>query len=1009
MTSESPAIDASTTQRANVFISYAREDEEFVRRLHDALAADDRHVWVDRQELYPTETYMKVVRDAIDEADAFLFVLSPDSVASASCKEELDHAVAQNKRLVPVVRRTVKDATVPRQMRPIQWVFARQEDDFAAAVSKILRALDSDFGWVRKHTRLLAVTRDWERSGRRRTLLLRGDALREAEDWLAHGAGRDPAPTQPQMDFIHSSRRAVTWQRRGVGGVAVAVILTVSTLVAYLLLQRPLATSRNLARWADAQLNQDPELSVLLAKKAMEARSTPEAKLALRRALLESRLRVALRGHNDDVFSAQFSRDGSRAVTASLDGTARVWDASNGRVITILDPYPGPRKTILEGMWSAAFSPDRHGRWVVTAGTDGYVRVWDAASGRSIMPLVAKHQDAVRGATFSPDGRRVVSFSNDGTAGVWEVATGQARFFHHDRIVNSAVFHPHKNTQVLTASEDNTARIWNVRTGKEVARFRGPTTRELSLVSAAFSPNGRLVVTASADGTAQLWDAVRKVKLPPLRAGHTGSLTGAVFSPDGKRVLAGSRDGTVSVWGVKDRGLLTLHGHAAAVVSASFSPNGRRIVTASEDGTVRVWDATKVSEALVVLRGSSAPLSAQFDHTGQRVIASGRDDIAQIWDASQPSDHAAQLSTESGHTTAAFSPDGQRIVTSGLDRAHLWDGVGAPDGRWRRPLATLGGHKENTAVQATFSHAGNLLFTTSSDATLVAFDAHTGAPLYRPLPERSGASYKPELGDDGRSILNVADPGTDHPMTRVVELATGRVRYQFPRRAIGTSRNFRRVVVTDETDGSVHVRDLATDGHAVTLQGAHGAGGAFFSPDGTRLVTVGIEPARLWATNSGKSLALLSGSPAAIRTATFSHDGNLVVTTGDNNSAHVWATNDGHSVAVLNGHTSYVVQGAFSYDDELIATASFDSNVRIWDAVTGEAILTLPVGESRLTSVSFSPDGRRVLTATEDGSAQIFECEICASSANLLQLANHRATRGFTTAECQEYFNRSAC
>jgi WD40 repeat protein len=216
-------------------------------------------------------------------------------------------------------------------------------------------------------------------------------------------------------------------------------------------------------------------------------------------------------------------------------------------------------------------------------------------------------------------------------------------------------------------------------------------------------------------------------------------------------------------------------------------------------------------------------------------------------------------------------------------------------------------------------------------------------------------------------------------------------------------------VVTDETDGSVHVRDLATDAHAVTLQGAHAASRAFFSPDGTRLVTVGIEPARLWAANSGKSLAVLSGSTAAIQTATFSHDGNLFVTTGDNNSAHVWATSDGHSVAVLNGHTSYVEQGAFSYDDELIATASFDSNVRIWDAVTGEAILTLPVGESRLTSVSFSPDGYRVLTATEDGSTQIFTCEICASSANLLQLANHRVTRGFATAECQEYFNRSAC
>jgi len=125
--------------------------------------------------------------------------------------------------------------------------------------------------------------------------------------------------------------------------------------------------------------------------------------------------------------------------------------------------------------------------------------------------------------------------------------------------------------------------------------------------------------------------------------------------------------------------------------------------------------------------------------------------------------------------------------------------------------------------------------------------------------------------------------------------------------------------------------------------------------------------------------------------------------------AQVWDPRDGQRVAVLTGHTSTVVQGAFSPGNDLIATASYDSTIRIWEASTGGAVLTLPVGGSRLTGVSFSPNGGRVLTANEDGAASVFSCDVCGTLTQLRRLAERRVTRGFTVAECQEYFNRSRC
>jgi dipeptidyl aminopeptidase/acylaminoacyl peptidase len=111
------------------------------------------------------------------------------------------------------------------------------------------------------------------------------------------------------------------------------------------------------------------------------------------------------------VLSAQFSRDGLRIVTASWDKTARVWDAATGQSLVTLAGHEA-------GVKHAQFSPD--GARIVTASGDKTARVWDAATGQSLVTL-AGHEAGVWSAQFSPDGARIVTASRDKTARIWTI------------------------------------------------------------------------------------------------------------------------------------------------------------------------------------------------------------------------------------------------------------------------------------------------------------------------------------------------------------------------------------------------------------------------------------------------------------------------------------------------------------------------------------------------------------------------------------------------------------
>ena len=215
---------------ADAFISYSRKDKDFVRRLHRALGERKLDVWVDLEKIQPTEEFMEAIFRAIEEADIFVAVLTPDWVASAVCKREIKHATDNNKRLVPIVARDVDPSAVPESLARLDWIFCRDGDDFETALGELIDAIERDPKWLRAHTRLLTRAVEWDARNKDKDLLMRGLDLQEAERWLAQASDqKEPHPTQRQLDFIRASRaqasvERMAWLKMKLRGLAKVIV-----------------------------------------------------------------------------------------------------------------------------------------------------------------------------------------------------------------------------------------------------------------------------------------------------------------------------------------------------------------------------------------------------------------------------------------------------------------------------------------------------------------------------------------------------------------------------------------------------------------------------------------------------------------------------------------------------------------------------------------------------------------------------------------------------------------
>ena len=203
---------------SHVFISYSRKDIYFAQKIVDALAENNLDTWIDWKSIPKGEDWMDEIYRGIEGADAFLFLISPDSVKSRMCSKEIVHAVKNSKRILPIVLRdaSIKEFPVEVAKKEISkrnWIFCRaKKDNFKKAIKEIGKTIHSDYEWIKYHTDLQLKALSWKKydDGSR---LLRGKELQEAEERIVHaGDQKEPHTTELQRLYVTASRRAESRQ-----------------------------------------------------------------------------------------------------------------------------------------------------------------------------------------------------------------------------------------------------------------------------------------------------------------------------------------------------------------------------------------------------------------------------------------------------------------------------------------------------------------------------------------------------------------------------------------------------------------------------------------------------------------------------------------------------------------------------------------------------------------------------------------------------------------------------
>jgi len=527
----------------------------------------------------------------------------------------------------------------------------------------------------------------------------------------------------------------------------------------------------------------------------------------------------------------------------------------------------------------------------------------------------------------------------------------------HSNWVTAVCFTP-DGKYVVTASADNLAKLWEISTGKEIRTFAGHSNR---LSSAAISPDGKYLLTGSEDSTARVWDISTGVEIQKFNR-DSAWVNAVAFSPDGKFALLGSGDfysvGTMPMMKVDNAALLfeissgkqvmSFVGHKDDVNAVAFSPDGKYVLTGSGDNwfnintdiSCRLWDA-KTGKELKTFHGHTDKInSVAFSPDGKLIVTGSKDGTAKIWDIATGKEMLSVKDDDNLITSATFSPDGKTIATGSMI----------------------------IIINDTKNYHGN---------EVKLWDATSGK-LIKSLKGHTFCIKSVAFSKDGKSIIS----GGYDMVAKLWDVETGKEIKTFR----GYSHRVTSVAVSPDgrfalvgsgemltLENTLKLWDLRTGKQAINFPGKIGMiSSVYFSSDGKQAMSGSWDKkARLWDIKTGKEISSFSGHTNRVNSVALSPDGNYALTGSEDMTAKLWDIKTGKEVRTFKDSLFGIQSVLFSPDSKYAFILG--KNLFMYDVSTGNRIKSFE--DMLLFSMAISPDGKKIICGCMDGTVNIWDVE----------------------------------
>ncbi|CAN5422049.1 hypothetical protein BH18ACI2_BH18ACI2_00740 [soil metagenome] len=547
----------------------------------------------------------------------------------------------------------------------------------------------------------------------------------------------------------------------------------------------------------------------------------------------------------------------------------------------------------------------------------------------------------------------------------------------HAKKVDGMAFSP--DGQLLASgSADNTVKLWDTGVGRELRNLAG---HRAWVKAVAFGAEGKLLASGSVDGEIRIWDTVSGREMRVITG--AGSINAIAFSPDAKQIATGTNDNLVKLWdAASGAAIRSFAGHGGWVLAVAFSPDGKVLASGSRDNTIKLWDAASGRELATLAGHTDRVRGIAFSADSKRLASASFDGSAKVWDVKKGKE-LSTLAGQSGKVLAvALSADGKKLFIGSANKRS----VKTFEIEGGRELSSLQNAESIETLEAVaFSPDGRLVASSSGDKTVLLRDlSRRGAEVV--LSTRSSGVYTTAFSSDGKWF---ATGGKDNAV-KLWEVATGRALRSIEGN-IGwiTSLVFSadsRSFAAGGLSGQIKIWDIESGQELRTLNGHQSSVNALAANSDGQLASASNDKTiKVWGFESGTLFKTLEGHADEVHGLAFSPDGKRLASGSADKSVKVWDVNTGAAILTLNGHTGGVYSVVFSPDGKQIASASNDKSIRVWDGATGGE-LRQQAGRDGFSLVAFTPNGRALVGGSLTGRVTVWEA---GSPKELYALGSH--------------------